>query len=242
MQYQRPTYPEATGRAPRFLVERLVEKYGAENMVWPVILGNRQGDNATIAYIYERNYQNQINSAQDTRPTSNRGVPNVFLDYLSRERQLPQDAPQELTALFGSAFNRSYDYIQEQGETLFTVDIDLMWNREEEWRALEFTTYHNQFTTLQRAESLISTMYRRPSWRTGEGAVALHRIVEAAEDLNADLRMVAVNTTQGINESYRTDGNAYWFPLSHSQIERLANGQVPENGRFGTVARFLDAL
>ena len=238
MQYQRPNYPEATGQPPGFLSERLIEKYGTENVVWPVILGRRQGDESTVAYIYERNHENQVNSPQDNRPNSRTGIPNVFLDYTDEERQLPQDTPRELLPLFGKEFERSYDFIQQQGNALYTVDIDLMWNCEGQWRALEFTTYNEKFTSEARAEHLLSTMNRRPSWQKGNQE-ALRAIVEAADDLSASLRMVAVNTTEGVNQGHLLSGNAYWFPLSHAQINRLASGRIPEDGRFGPVSQFL---
>ena len=114
-----------------------------------------------------------------------------------------------------------------------------MWKKEEEWRALEFTTFNMEFTSKQRAEQLISTIARRPSFST-TGAIALTRIVESADDLSAAAHMVAVNTMSGVNREYRLDGNAYWFPLSLRQIDRLVNGNSPEFGQFGTVAQFLD--
>ena len=54
--------------------------------------------------------------------------------------------------------------------------------------------------------------------------------------------MVAINSTQGINQGYRLDGNAYWFTLSNQQIQLLMNGQPPRNARLGRLSEFLERI
>ena len=242
MQYQRLIHADAAGQQPKFLVESLIAKYGTENLVSPIILGNRNGDQPPICYIYERNYQNQVNNPHDNRPSSNSSVPSVFLDYTKKNRELTGSVPQEIRQLFEKRYKRSYDFILARGKELFTVDIDLMWQREGAWRALEFTTFEQPLFSEERAKQLVSTLHRRPTWGNEQGHVALNSIVEATRDLNATLRMVIVNSTKGVNRGYRVDGNAFWFPLSHQQIERLYVGEPPEEGIFGTVSQFLSAL
>ena len=244
MQYQRPIYPNAIGKTPGFLLDRLLQRYGQENVVWTVVIGRQGGVNETVAYLFERNATNQVNRPDDNRPVSRSGIPNVFLDYTASERQLSANAPRELEQLLDREFRSSLEFINKGGgRYYFTVDIDVLWRTDKGWRSLEITTFYSLFYSEQRAEFLSTEIHKRTTWKGPAGPIGMRRTVQATEDLGATKYLLMLNSTGGPNhpnQGYLSNGNAYWFPLTQDQITRIVRRQVPIGGQFGTVSQLLE--
>lgn len=238
-----PAYPDATQAPPDFILRHLNQRYNPENVVWPTIV-SVAATGQTVAYVYDRNQRNRINSGGDNRPVSRQGIPNVFLDYTANPRVLPPSAPQILAPMISRPHNRIYEFMVDaqsnRGHT--AADIDFAWNTGQQWRGMEFTTFFVEFTTEAEAQRLISMMNRRPSWQGDQGPVAMQSIIRAGADLNLQLVMVCVNTIGKATNRYRVDGNAYWFPLDANQLQRLRRGIAPVDASFGTVQQMLNAL
>lgn len=239
----RPNYPEATRTPPAFILNHLNQTYGEANVVWPTIVSRITGGE-TAAYVCDRNGLNLVNSDGDNRPVSKLGVPNAFLDYTAEPRELPEGANPELQQMISPRHNRIYDFMVDgaSNQSYTAADIDFVWHTGERWKGMEFTTFYVDFASESAAHRLLSMMNRRPSWRGEYGPVAMANIIQAAEDLEIDLTMVCVNTVGQASNAFRTDGNAYWFPLNAGQLQRLVGGMGPANASFGTVQQMLASL
>ena len=236
-----PTYSNATVKPEEPIVRELVAKYGYANISWPIILSN---EGRTIAYLYEINEKNKINSEHGCRPSSSSGLPNFFLDYTSNPRKI---APRVdfLINFIDEKFSCSYDYIIKTPSRshLSTVDLDYVWNFGDGFKGFELTTFWMDFYSPSRAAELVSTMCRRPSWKGVDGAHALHKIVDCAEDLGIDYYLVCVNTlSKEVGSNIKTSGNVFFFRLNHRQIERLSRGLPPQDYQFCNFSQFLDWL
>ena len=231
-----PTYSIATGKPEEPIVRELIDKYGYDNISWPIILNS---DNKTIAYLYERNEKNKINSEYDNRPSSSSGLPTFFLDYTSHPRQIAPRAD-FLINFVDEKFSCSYDYIINS--PFSTVDLDYVWNFEGGFKGFELTTFWMDFYSHSRAAELVSKMCRRPSWQGPNGAHALHKIVDCAADLGIDYYLVCVNTVSKVGSNIKTSGNVFFFRLNHEQIDRLSRGLPPQYYQFCNFSQFLDWL
>jgi hypothetical protein len=235
-----PTYGFATGKPEKPIVDAIVKKYGAQALSWPIVLSK---DDATLAYLYERNAKNQINTAGDDRPKSASGVPSRFLDYTSTPRVMDPSMPELENKLLATRFPNSYDFILAQNEGYSTVDLDYVWKAGEGFQGFELTTFFTDFSSEMEAKRLVSMMNRRPSWQGKDGAHALHKIAAAAADLNVDFKLVCVNTIgKGIGSPLKTNGNVLYFSLTKQQIDRLSKGKEPENAVFCSFQQFLSGL
>ena len=232
-----PKYSHVTSIANRVIVNALKRKYGRENVIWPIVLikGKR-----TIGYLYERNDQNVVNTEQDRRPISKAELPSFLLDYTTMPRRIIP-AASRLGPFMAPEYRCSYDYITDYitNSSYSTVDLDYVWMQQSGWKGMELTTFWVEFVNRTRAEQLIKKLHRRPSWQGPEGPHGLRKIVEASDDLGIDLFMVCVNTVGGVSNQYKTDGNVYWFPLSHDQIDRLVRGHLPTDANFDSFSAFL---
>ena len=231
-----PSYPYATGKAEKPIVNALVAKYGANALTWPIAL-SQTATGATQAYLYERNATNQINAQGDIRPQSASGLPEHFLDYTSTPRLIAPPAG-FLQPFVAPQFSSSYEYILQQ-QVHSTVDLDYVWHSGNGFKGFELTTFWVEFTTEAEARRVVSMMNRRPSWRGPNGAHAMRKIADAAADLNVDYYLVCANTTGRVGTSLNTHGNVLLLPLTHASINALSNGHVPPNAVFCTFQQFL---
>ena len=231
-----PTYPYATGKAEKPIVDALVAKYGANALTWPIVL-SQTATGATQAYLYERNATSQINAQGDVRPQSTSGLLEYFLDYTSMPR-LITPAASFLQPFVASQFSSSCEYILQQ-QIHSTVDLDYVWHSGNGFKGFELTTFWVEFTTEAEAKRVVSMMYRRPSWRGPNGAHAMHKIADAAADLNVDYYLVCANTVGRVGSSLNTNSNVLLLPMTHASINALSNGQVPANAAFCTFQQFL---
>jgi len=231
-----PKYSHVTSIANPVIVNALERKYGTENVIWPIVLidGER-----IIGYLYERNDQNAVNAERDRRPISKAGLPSFFLDYTTMPRRIIP-AASFLEPFMAPEYRCSYDYITNSPYS--TVDLDYVWAQRSGWKGMELTTFWVEFVNRTRAEELIRKLHRRPSWQGPEGPHGLRKIVEASGDLGIDLFMACVNTVGRVSNQYKTDGNVYWFPLSHDQIDRLVARRLPADANFDSFSAFLQWL
>ena len=231
-----PTYTLATGKPEEPIVKELVYKYGFSNIAWPIVLS--QGER-TLAYVYEKNKRNDINSESDLRPESNLGLTSFFIDYTSEPRRvLP--STDFFTDFIDPKYNCSYDYILNSPYE--TVDLDYVWYTGRIFKGFELTTFYVNFDSHDLARNLISKMNRRPSWQGPNGAQALRKIIDSAFDLRIDYYLVCVNTISKVGSDIKTNGNVCLFRLNHEQINRLERGLPPTETEFLSFAEFLEWL
>ncbi len=234
-----PSYGFATGKPEKPVVDALVNKYGHQSVVWPIALSD---NTSTLAYIFERNRNNLINSQGDTRPKSTSGVSEYYLDYTAQPRLIVPNA-QFLSNFILPQFNDSYSYILSPSNAGFsTVDLDYVWYNGNVFRGFELTTYWVDFSSEAEAKRLVSTMNRRPSWSGPNGAHALQKIAAAAQDLNIEYHMVFANTVGKVGSALKTNGNVLYFPLTANAVNLLSKGQVPPNAIFCSFQNFINQL
>jgi len=233
-----PNYPYATGTAEAPIIDMLVEKYGTKALTWPIVLSGPSGD--TLAYYYERNAQNQINSKDDIRPASQSGIQTFFVDYMSNPRSATPPA-KLFNPFLSASFDNSYDFILQQ-DTYSTVDLDYVWFTGTAFTGFELTTFWVPFSTEAEARRLVSMINRRPSWAGPNGAHAMIKIALAAMDLNVEYYFVCANTVGRVGSALNTKGNVLFFPLTSNSVAALANGRVPADATFCTFQQFLSRL
>ena len=233
-----PNYPYATGTAEKPIVDKLVNKYGAAALTWPIVLSNTLED--TLAYLYECNAQNQINAQGDMRPKSRSNIPSYFIDYISSPRLIVPPI-EFLQPFLLKSFGNSYAYILQQ-QNYSTVDLDYVWHTGIGFKGFELTTFWVPFTTEAEARRVVSMMNRRPSWAGPNGAHAMVKIACAAQDLRVDYYLVCANTVGRVGSSLDTNGNVLFFPLTHTTVNSLSSGQVPSNATFCSFQKFLSWL
>lgn len=231
-----PTYSIAAGKSEAPIIRELAGKYGEENISWPIILSN---ENEAVAYLYERNDKNKTNTSVDNRPISSSDLPSYFIDYTSSPRYI-SPGPDYLADFISDRYSCSYDYIFNSPFT--TVDLDYVWKAKDGFKGFELTTFWMDFYSHERASELVSKMNRRPSWQGQNGAHALRKIVNCAEDLGIDYYFVCVNTVSKVGSDIKTAGNVYFFKLDHQQINRLSSGMPPDNSQFCSFEQFLSWL
>lgn len=234
-----PSYGFATVKPEKPIVDALVEKYGLQSVIWPVVLSDMK---STLAYIYERNKDNQINSQGDKRPTSKSGICESYVDYTCNSRVIfPNNSL--LSQFIQPEFDCSYDYILSNMNTSYnTVDLDYVWHDGRVFRGFELTTFWADFSSETEARRLVSTMNRRPSWQGPEGAHALLKVAAAAQDLNIEYLMVFANTVGKVGSPLKTNGNVLYFSLTKTAVEYLSIGQIPPNATFCSFQSFINQL
>ena len=238
-----PTHTSAALPPPNLIRAPLVKKYGYENVIWPQIVSIRSSSE-TIAYIYDRNRWNRTNNRNDNRPTGKSGVPQHFLDYDQKERKLDPGTPRKFQQMIDLRFGRLHQFMSSRRpkHPYTAVDIDIVWFDGTNWKGLELSGYENLFEDRPKTEKLVRTTSSRPTWRGPNGAIALKKMIKAAQDLDIELHMAFLNT-QGRNTGiYRYDSNAYSFKLTPEQVLLLEEGQTPQNAQFGPVSDFINSL
>jgi len=231
-----PNYPHMTSLSNRIVLEKLIEKYGYENIVWPLVW--MEGE-PTMWYTYERIDLSDVNSKGDSRPVSKSGLSSHFVDYLSNPREIVPANP-ALNESVDLKYKCSYEYVI--GSKYATVDIDYAWLKDGSWRGLEFTTFWKDFSSRAIVEDLTIKMNRRPSWQGQAGAHGIRKLIEAANDLGIEYYLVGVNTTGGVSNNIKTDGNYFSFRLTHEAIDNILAGRLPDGYNFGKFSEFLDWL
>ncbi len=229
-----PMYPYATGKSETPILDELVRKYGFSNISWPIALIE---EDRTIAYLYEMNAKNKINLLMDSRPGSRSKLPSYYLNFMSNPRFIFPRA-EFLAPLIQGQYSCSYEAILESSH-YSTVDLDYVWYRGSSFRGFELTTFYMEFTSHDRARTLISQIRKRPSWQGPEGAHAFHKIVDSAQDLGVEYYVVCANTTSKVGSDLKTDGNVCLFPLNHEQVALLQAGKAPNDTRFMKFQEFL---
>ncbi len=214
-----PTYKDATGKVEEPIVIPLIQKYGIENVCWPIVLSNSAN---VLGYLYEINKQNSVNLSPTEKPVSASGLPDFHLDYCGDPRTA---RPNEewLEEFIKQGYDCSYDFVPRS--IYSTVDLDYVWTDGSCFKGFELTTFYVHFSDKNHAANLVAKMNRRQSWQGPEGAHALHRIADAALDLRVTFYLVCVNTTGGVGSSIDTSSSVYFFPLTHQTIDRLSSGR-----------------
>lgn len=224
-----PNYPYMTSGVNNIFTEPLIDRYGLNNVVWPIVLIK---ENSIHSYLYEVNTECNINSPADNRPASQASLINFYVDYTKDPRKIIPPS-QELVELIAEKYNTSYEAVINS-DNFNSVDLDYAWKADENWKAMEFTTLWMPLQNKQEAERLVKMFVRRPSWKGPNGPHGIRTLINASTDLNLDYWMVCANSKKGVSNELVTDGNAFWFPLNHNNIDRILRGIAPANSEFGT--------
>jgi len=224
-----PNYPYMTSGVNNIFTEPLIERYGLNNVIWPIVLIR---NNNIHSYLYEVNGQCNINAQTDNRPLSQAGLVNFYADYTVDPRSIIPSLD-ELNELISDNYNTSYQAVIKS-ENFNSVDLDYAWKIGERWKAMEFTTLWMPLKNKQEAERLIKMFVRRPSWRGPNGPHGIRSLINASADLQINYWMVCANSVVGVSNELVTGGNAFWFPLNHENINRIMGGHAPANSEFGT--------
>ena len=224
-----PNYPYMTSGVNNIFTEPLIERYGANNVIWPIVLIS---GNKIHSYLYEVNWQCNINSQTDNRPISQASLTNFYVDYTEDPREIIPPS-KELEELIAEKYNTSYEAVVKS-DNFNSVDLDYAWKYGDNWKAMEFTTLWMPLKNKQEAERLVKMFVRRPSWKGPNGPHGIRSLINASSDLQMNYWMVCANSVKGVSNELVTDGNAYWFPLTHDNIDRIMRGYAPTDSEFGT--------
>jgi hypothetical protein len=224
-----PNYPYMTSGVNNIFSKPLIERYGLQNVIWPIVLIS---ENQIHSYLYEVNEKTNINSQNDNRPDSQAQLINFYIDYTKDPRSIIPPS-NELIELISDNYNTSYEAIVKSKE-FNSVDLDYAWKTGVGWKAMEFTTLWMPLKNKREAERLIKMFVRRPSWKGTHGPHGIRILINASDDLQMNYWMVCANSVKGVSNELVTDGNAFWFQLNHENIDRIINGYAPAYSEFGT--------
>ncbi len=213
-----PTYGQYIGKSDPVVADRLIEKYGY--FLNPIIIRTLQ--QSRIFYLYELTIEDYVKYPS---PTSRNGRTSFVLDFKNRTFY-PQCEMLPLKEMMEG--ENTYEFIQNHpfGKRYRTVDVDYLWRADKGWKMIELTTFFVEFQSLQHARNLIATMNRRPSWR-GDGALAWSLLVDVAQDFEAEVFVVCMNSISSSNYQIKEGSKAYIFPLNQENIMRISQGQPP---------------
>lgn len=231
-----PSYPFMTSKTNKTISDRLVKKYGYNNVVWPIAWCP---ENKVIWYTYERLEICAVNHKDDNRPTSNKDVKNYFLDYTTNPRQIIPDNS-NLKDAIDVKYSCSYDYVVNSPYS--TIDINYAWYKTDHWRGIDITTFWKEFKDRNIVEDLIIKMNRRPSWKGTKGTHGILKQIDVCDDLNIDYYMVGVNTIGGVSNDFKEDGNIFRFKLTRNAINNIICNRLPDNLIVESFSDFLNWL
>lgn len=232
------SYPDALGKIEPEIADILKENYQVEN-VTNIICAYRIYEVDPFVYIIE---DNRLNNKAKSFPPSKKEIPFSKVDLKLNEK-LISPSIKELEFLKNTNITQLSEFFRRDGHDFISVDLDYVFLTNTGWKGFEFTTFYMPFTNKEKAERLVSTLKRRPSWRGQEGAIALRKIVASSMDLNVDFYFIAANTTgKEIGSPINTDGNCLIFKLDYEQISRLEKGDKPTECKFGKFRDFCDII
>lgn len=237
MAQMKPRYPFMTSAVNELFTKPLISKYGENNVIWPIVLIK---DNKIDSYLYESSIHCTINSVYDFRPTSKSNINSFDLNYEKQPRVI-KPTSNELNELIKDEYTCSYDCVVNS-PTLSSVDLDYTWFDGSNWKAIELTTLWVPLSSKTEAERLVKMFTRRPSWKGNKGPHGMRKLIDSASDLNLNYWMVCVNSIKGVSNSIVTDGNAFRFPLTHENIDRILNGDAPTDSVFSTFHELIEWL
>lgn len=227
--------PDAVNRQDLTIINELQSKYN-KNILWPILISDI--NTGSRKYIYEYSYRHNYNQIDiPVKPISSLGIENLYIDYVNKS--FIGDISDDWKNKFLEC-DDTYQFIQQHdnGNSFRTVDVDYLWNCDGQWKALESTTFFVRFTDINVARNLIRTMNRRPSWQGANGMIAWQSIIEYAHDINANLYVVCMNSVSRKNTAIIQNSNAYIFPLTYENLERISRGEIPQNDLFLSFSQF----
>lgn len=227
--------PEAINKQDHLIINTLRTKYNGE-VLWPIIISKLNTDSKR--YIYEfshRHAYNQIDIVD--KPLSNSNIPNLFIDYVNKELLGP------INENWKSKFlecEDTYNFIQQhdEGNNFRTVDVDYLWKAAGQWKAIELTTFFVSFKAIDVARKVIQKMNRRPTWQGANGMIAWRSIIDFANDINANIYVVCMSSASSTDTTIIPGSNAYIFPLTSENLDRISKGEIPENDVFLSFSEF----
>ena len=232
-----PKYPLMTSSVNRVISNPIIEKYGFENIIWPIVVIK---DNKIHSYLYEKSDFCNINSIDDNRPSSISFKKTFFIDYTKQELKIYPKS-NDLLEFVAKGMKCSYD--RDLSMTSYnTADLDYVWKVNNKWKAIEFTTLWMPLFSKAESERLVGLFNRRPSWKGSNGPHGMRKLIDAAHDLDIEYWMVCANSKKGVSNNIITSGNSFWFKLTHDNIDRILKGYPIVNSHFGSFTDLIDWL
>ena len=119
-----------------------------------------------------------------------------------------------------------------------TTLVDYLWKTAGQWKAIELTTFFVSFKAIDVARKVIQKMNRRPTWQGANGMIAWRTIIDFANDINANIYVVCMNSVSSTDTTIIPGSNAYIFPLTSENLDRISKGEIPENDVFLSFSEF----
>ncbi|OQC51695.1 MAG: hypothetical protein BWX56_00854 [Euryarchaeota archaeon ADurb.Bin023] len=235
-----PTYYYKTIVSNPAIYGPLSKKYGINNIYWPIVWS----DSTQIKmYTYEINDLCKTNSHLSNSlkfPVSNLRIGSHLVDYTAFPRTITPSNSLLIPSI-NSVYDCSLDYSTTKICKYYTCDIDYMWDKDNQRRSLELTTFDVPFKNIKIALKVVSQINKRDTWKWGPHAML--RQVEASNDLGCDKYTLAcVNTIEKGSNTIDTSGNALWFDLDTDIVKLLYAGELPSNLNFGKFSDLLKSL
>lgn len=229
-------YPGMTTVQCPELLEYLTNRYGRENVRWPVIF-YQAGNMQPLWLTFEVNQRNTTNAGMTGRFFEQGALPEYFIDYTSSPRQVIPLTSQPWPDPPGSAIiaprhSSSYNYIESRdNRSLNTIDIDYVWKQANgQHFMLELSTFWVRMVNVEKAVWLVQQAIKKRF--AAAQAHHLRILARVARLQGITLSLVFVNVVdKGSNEIF-TAGNVFVIPLSEEIADSIHRGEFPARYQF----------
>ena len=221
-----PNYPTMSGRVHPEIYDYLIDRYGRENVCWPIIAYDLQTQQVHCI-LYEVNQENRVNESITKPFFGPVAFPEYRLDYNSSPRskapiplghQIPWTGPLDILA---PQYQCSYEFVTKHGG-LNTVDIDYAWHGSDGRSfGLETSTFYMKMNTKSYAEHLVQQVIDKRLSR--KGAHHLNVLAQVASKIGIKMSLVFFNVL-GHSNAILTKGYVYSIPLDTDAAQKLHSG------------------
>lgn len=234
-QQTKPTYGQYIGAGDEKVLMPLLDKYS--KVLNPIVMTNIVDNNQV--YMYEESVDA---ITLDSLPESRLGNVSALLNFDNKSFECSDETNFPMSEIM--SYDQTYDFIQNSSVAIDyrTVDIDYLWERLSGWKMIETTTFFVDFDDIATARRIVATMNRRPSWQGTTGAYAWKILTVFAHDINAEAYVVCMNSKSKWDYSIKDESNAYVFPLTIENIDRISSGRCPLNDRLINYQSFIEWL
>jgi hypothetical protein len=228
------------------IISQLQLRYGAGSTCWPVIL-YKDNTLRPLCLTFEVNGKNQTNRGMNGRFFKQGLLPEFFIDYLQKPREIvplsghewPNPPGQEI---INPRFSSTYNWVMNlRNRGLNTIDIDYVWRTSAgQYFGLELSTFYVPMNTVQDARRLVGHFIAK---RTAAPHAHQFRILaEVANLQNMQLNLVFANETGRGSNQLNTAGNVFVIPIDRGVAAELHAGKFPINYKFLSYKEWLSSL
>jgi len=221
-----PNYPTMSGGVHPEIYNYLKDKYGRENVCWPLIAYDLQTQQVQ-GILYEVNRGNRVNESITKPFFGSMAFPEYKLDYSSSHRsmvpiplghQIPWTGPPDI---LGPQYESSYEFVTKHGG-LNTIDIDYAWHGSNgSLFGLETSTFYMKMNTKSYAEHLVQQVIEKRLSR--KGAHHLNVLTHVAWKVGIKMSLVFFNVL-GHSNTILTEGHVYSILLDTNTAQKLHSG------------------